>query len=138
MAAVRQPVLVLAAAVVLGCGYGFCLVFGLAEVQRLARPAELAGMTAVFQAVTYVGFGAPYLLSVLHALRAGQRAAARDGRAGRRDPGIHGVAGPPLMPRGSYRAAARGSYRLDSWPGPGSWRSSSMIMVIYWGQGPTK
>ena len=39
----------------------------LAEVQRLARPAELAGMTAVFQAVTYVGFTAPYLLSVLHA-----------------------------------------------------------------------
>ena len=67
VAAVRQPVLVLAAAVLLGCGYGFCLVFGLAEVQRLARPAELAGMTAVFQAVTYVGFGAPYLLSVLHA-----------------------------------------------------------------------
>ena len=67
VAAVRQPVLVLAAAVLLGCGYGFCLVFGLAEVQRLARPAELAGMTSVFQAVTYVGFGAPYLLSVLHA-----------------------------------------------------------------------
>jgi MFS family permease len=67
VAAIRQPVLVLAAAALLGCGYGFCLVFGLAEVQRLARPAELAGMTAVFQAVTYVGFGAPYLLSVLHA-----------------------------------------------------------------------
>ncbi len=67
VAAVRQPVLVLAAAALLGCGYGFCLVFGLAEVQRLARPGELAGMTAVFQAVTYVGFGAPYLLSVLHA-----------------------------------------------------------------------
>jgi MFS family permease len=66
VAALRQPVLVLAAAALLGCGYGFCLVFGLAEVQRLARPAELAGMTAVFQAVTYVGFGAPYLLSVLH------------------------------------------------------------------------
>ncbi len=66
VAALRQPVLVLAAAALLGCGYGFCLVFGLAEVQRLARPAELAGMTAMFQAVTYVGFGAPYLLSVLH------------------------------------------------------------------------
>ncbi len=67
VAAVRVPVLVLAAAALLGCGYGFCLVFGLAEVQRLAKPAELAGMTAVFQAVTYVGFAAPYLLSVLHA-----------------------------------------------------------------------
>jgi hypothetical protein len=69
VAAVRVPVLVLvlAAAALLGCGYGFCLVFGLAEVRRLARPAELAGMTAVFQAVTYVGFAAPYLLSMLHA-----------------------------------------------------------------------
>ena len=43
------------------CLAGFCLVFGLAEVQRLA------GMIAVFPAVTYAGFGAPYLLSVLHA-----------------------------------------------------------------------
>lgn len=33
----------LAAAALLSCGYGFCLVFGLAEVQRLARPAELPG-----------------------------------------------------------------------------------------------
>jgi hypothetical protein len=65
--ALRQPTLVLLAGAVLGCGYGFCLVFGLAEVQRLARPAELAGMTAVFQAATYLGFAAPYLLSVLRA-----------------------------------------------------------------------
>jgi predicted MFS family arabinose efflux permease len=60
------PVLVALAAVVLGCGYGICLVFGLAEVQRLARPDQLAGMTAVFQAVTYVGFAAPYVLTLLH------------------------------------------------------------------------
>jgi len=67
VAAVGQPVLVLLTAVVLGCGYGVCLVFGLAEVQRMARPAELAGMTAVFQAASYVGFAAPYLLSELRA-----------------------------------------------------------------------
>jgi Major Facilitator Superfamily len=65
--AVGAPMLVLPTAALLGAGYGFCLVFGLAEVQRLARPAELAGMTAVFQAATYLGFAAPYLLSVLRA-----------------------------------------------------------------------
>ena len=65
VAHVGQAVLVLPAAVVLGCGYGCCLVYGLAEVQRLAPPGELAGLTAVFQAATYLGFAAPYLLSVL-------------------------------------------------------------------------
>jgi len=60
-----QPVLALPAAVILGGGYGCCLVYGLAEVQRIAQPGELAGLTAVFQAATYLGFAAPYLLSVL-------------------------------------------------------------------------
>jgi Major Facilitator Superfamily len=67
VAAVHQPILALLTAAVLGGGYGFCLVFGLAEVQRMARPAELGGMTAIFQAATYLGFAAPYLLSVLGA-----------------------------------------------------------------------
>jgi hypothetical protein len=48
-----------------GFGYGVLLVFGLAEVQRLAPPEDLAAMTAVFQAFTYLGFAAPYLLSAL-------------------------------------------------------------------------
>lgn len=60
-----QAVLALLAAVVMGLGYGVLLVFGLAEVQRLAPPEDLAGMTAVFQAFTYLGFAAPYLLSAL-------------------------------------------------------------------------
>lgn len=60
-----QAVLTLLAAVVMGFGYGVLLVFGLAEVQRLAPPEDLAGMTAVFQAFTYLGFAAPYLLSAL-------------------------------------------------------------------------
>lgn len=64
-AAARQPALVLLAGALLGCGYGFALVFSLAEVQRLARPEELAGLTAVAQATMYLGFAAPYLLSVL-------------------------------------------------------------------------
>src|SRR5581483_3400646 len=60
-----QPALVLLAAAVLGAGYGICLVFGLAEVARLARPGDLAGLTAVFQLVSYVGFAVPFLLSLL-------------------------------------------------------------------------
>lgn len=60
-----QAVLALLAAVVMGFGYGVLLVFGLAEVQRLAPAEDLAGMTAVFQAVTYLGFAAPYALSAL-------------------------------------------------------------------------
>ncbi|NUP49303.1 MAG: MFS transporter [Catenulispora sp.] len=58
-----QAVLTLVVAVVMGFGYGVLLVFGLAEVQRLAPAEDLAAMTAVFQAFTYLGFAAPYLLS---------------------------------------------------------------------------
>jgi MFS family permease len=65
VARLGQPALVLLGAVVLGCGYGCCLVYGLSEVQRMAPPEELAELTAVFQAATYLGFGLPYLLSLL-------------------------------------------------------------------------
>jgi MFS family permease len=54
-AAAVQPVLVVPAALVLGAGYGCCQVCGLIEVQRLARPDHLAGLTAAYQAVSYVG-----------------------------------------------------------------------------------
>ncbi|GAA2003702.1 MFS transporter [Catenulispora subtropica] len=60
-----QAVLTLAVAAVMGFGYGVLMVFGLAEVQRLAPAEDLAGMTAVFQAFTYLGFAAPYMLSAL-------------------------------------------------------------------------
>jgi len=61
-----SPPLVLATAAVLGAGYGFCLVAGLLEVQRLAGPDDLAGLTAVFYALTYVGFAVPVALAELH------------------------------------------------------------------------
>jgi len=57
------PVLVVLAALVLGAGYGCCQVCGLLEVQRLARPEHLAGLTAIYQAVSYVGFVAPFPLA---------------------------------------------------------------------------
>jgi predicted MFS family arabinose efflux permease len=56
---------VLVAATALGSGYGLCLVSGLLEVQRIAPPEQLAGLTAVFYALTYVGFAAPIVLAEL-------------------------------------------------------------------------
>ncbi|MCP2296151.1 putative arabinose efflux permease, MFS family [Nocardia amikacinitolerans] len=53
-------------AVVLGAGYGIGLVAGLQEIERIARPDDLAGLTAVFYSVSYLGFGVPATLSFLH------------------------------------------------------------------------
>jgi dipeptide/tripeptide permease len=53
------------AAVVLGSGYGCCLVSGLLQTQRIAPAGELAGLTAVYYALTYVGFAAPVVLALL-------------------------------------------------------------------------
>ncbi len=55
----------LLAAAVLGCGYGMALVSGLQEVQRIAGPSDLAGLTAVFYSLTYLGFAIPAILSAL-------------------------------------------------------------------------
>jgi hypothetical protein len=60
-----EPAVVVAADVVLGVGYGLALVSGLLEVQRIAAPSELAGLSAVFYALTYVGFGVPVALAHL-------------------------------------------------------------------------
>lgn len=57
---------VLLAAVVLGAGYGIALVAGLSEVQRIAGPGDLAGLTAVHYALTYLGFAIPATLAYLH------------------------------------------------------------------------
>ena len=67
-AATGQPALALLAMLPLGAGYGLGLVSGLLETQRLAAPDELAGLTAVYYAVTYVGFGLPLLLAWMHAV----------------------------------------------------------------------
>jgi hypothetical protein len=56
---------VLLVAVPLGAAYGLILVGGLQETERLASPDERAATIAVFLALTYVGFGLPYLVSVL-------------------------------------------------------------------------
>jgi hypothetical protein len=56
--------LLLPCALVFGAAYGLCLVAGLIEVQTLAGPGGLAGLTAAYYALTYLGFALPYLLAV--------------------------------------------------------------------------
>ncbi|AUH67810.1 MULTISPECIES: MFS transporter [Gordonia] len=50
-------------AIVLGCGYGMALISCLMEVQRLAGPDDLAGLTAVFYTLTYLGFASPAVMA---------------------------------------------------------------------------
>ena len=56
--------LLLPSAIVLGSAYGLCLVAGLVEIGRLADQRALASLTAVYYTLTYLGFAAPYLLSL--------------------------------------------------------------------------
>lgn len=60
----QETWLLVPCAIVLGCAYGLCLVAGLIEVQQLADEDSLAGLTAVYYALTYLGFAAPYLLAL--------------------------------------------------------------------------
>jgi MFS family permease len=60
----QQTWLLVPSSIVLGTGYGLCLVAGLVEVQRLAHPEALAGLTAIYYVLTYLGFAVPYLLAL--------------------------------------------------------------------------
>lgn len=53
----------LAAALLVGPGYGLCLVSGLAEVQAMAGPEDLGGLTAIYYSLTYVGFTFPVIIA---------------------------------------------------------------------------
>jgi hypothetical protein len=64
-AATTDPLLVVASVVVLGAAYGCCQVCGLTEVQRIARPEQLAGLTAAYQAISYVGLAAAVPLAAV-------------------------------------------------------------------------
>ncbi|WP_433558531.1 MFS transporter [Pseudonocardia xinjiangensis] len=63
--ALDSPWLAVPAAAVLGAAYGLCLVAGLLEVQRMAAPEHLGGLTAVYYTLTYVGFLIPVVLAAL-------------------------------------------------------------------------
>lgn len=69
VAAYAADVLTLPAAIVaaaiLGAGYGLSIVSGLLEVQRIAGPDDLAGLTAVFYSITYLGFAVPAIMAAL-------------------------------------------------------------------------
>ena len=60
----HQDWLLVPSAIVLGGAYGLCLVAGLVEVQRLAPPNALAGLTAIYYALSYLGFAAPFVLAL--------------------------------------------------------------------------
>ena len=53
------------AAAALGVSYGLLLVAGLEEIQRIAGPDDLAGLTAVYYSLTYLGFFIPAILAGL-------------------------------------------------------------------------
>lgn len=55
----------LAAAAMLGAGYGMALLAGLQEIQRIAGPNDLAALTAVFYSLSYLGFAVPAALAFL-------------------------------------------------------------------------
>ncbi|WP_235915515.1 MFS transporter [Puerhibacterium puerhi] len=60
-----EPLLALGVAVVLGCGYGVTVVAGLAHVQAIATPHDLAGLTGVYYSLAYTGFLLPTVLAAL-------------------------------------------------------------------------
>jgi predicted MFS family arabinose efflux permease len=63
----HQVLMVLVAAPVFGAGYGLAMVSGLATAQALATPRDLAGITAAYYSLTYVGFLLPAALAALSA-----------------------------------------------------------------------
>ncbi|WP_051687458.1 MFS transporter [Curtobacterium sp. S6] len=65
-AATVNPWIAVLAAALLGSAYGLLLVSGLQEVQRIAGPHDLAGLSAVYYSLTYLGFFIPAALAVLH------------------------------------------------------------------------
>ena len=59
------PITGIVSAIALGLGYGTVLVTGLTRVQKIAPPRDLAGLTGIFYALTYVGFLFPTVIAAL-------------------------------------------------------------------------
>jgi predicted MFS family arabinose efflux permease len=64
-AATRSPWLGAPVALLLGAAYGIAVISGLLEIQRIATPDDLAGLTGVYYALAYVGFLLPAGLAAL-------------------------------------------------------------------------
>jgi hypothetical protein len=58
---------VLAAAAALGAAYGITQIARLADIRHVADPARLGFATSAYQALSYLGFALPYLLTLSHA-----------------------------------------------------------------------
>lgn len=67
-ATTRSVTLGLVASAVLGAAYGLLLLGSLQEVQRIATPDDLAGLTAVYYSLSYLGFFVPAVLAALDPL----------------------------------------------------------------------
>jgi len=63
-AAQTRPVVAVIASAVLGAGYGLCVAYGLTEVAALAPAHRLARLTSYFWALAYLGFLAPYAITL--------------------------------------------------------------------------
>lgn len=61
----RSPELAVLVAMLLGSAYGIAIVSGLLEIQRMAEPDELAGITGVYYSLAYVGFLLPAALAAV-------------------------------------------------------------------------
>jgi hypothetical protein len=64
-AATRWLPFLFATAPLLGSGGGLCLAAGLTLTARLAAPTRRGALTALFLAIAYVGFAAPFLMAVV-------------------------------------------------------------------------
>ncbi|WP_221891065.1 MFS transporter [Microbispora sp. KK1-11] len=64
-AVLLSPWLAAVAAAALGAGYGIAVVSGLLEIQRMAGPDDLAGLTGIYYTLAYAGFLLPTVLATL-------------------------------------------------------------------------
>jgi MFS family permease len=61
----RSPIAAVLVAMLLGCAYGIAIVSGLLEIQRIADPDELGGISGVYYSLAYLGFLLPAALAAL-------------------------------------------------------------------------
>ncbi|MEU7940163.1 MFS transporter [Microbispora bryophytorum] len=64
-AVLLSPWLAAVTAAVLGAGYGIAVVSGLLEIQCMAGPDDLAGLTGIYYMLAYAGFLLPTVLATL-------------------------------------------------------------------------
>src|SRR6185437_2411614 len=60
-----SPLGALAAAVLLGCGYGGCLIAGLRFIEGATTADTRGRLTGIYYTITYIGFAAPLALATL-------------------------------------------------------------------------